>query len=259
MTTETTSPAARPDSALQAAGTMRGEWRAFTSYLRRPVLPDAIAPARTAMRGTLRMVGLDLVIMSAIIAILIAIVAIGIELPDNLNAELDLNLFTIGLIVIAAPLLEETAFRSWLTGRPSFLLAFAALGVAGVLALATGMAFAGETGRFAATLVLLCGLGLAVICLIALRKRGAPGWFRTVFPGLFWASSTAFALVHLLNYAEGALAILLPLVIPQFILGTIAAYVRVHYGLVAAIILHALHNGFAITLALIAMNSGMTA
>ncbi len=259
MTRVTTSPAERPSTASRTANSARGEWRAFASYLRRPVLPHAIAAFPAAVRGTLRMVALDLLIMSATIAILMGVVASGFDLPENINASLDLNLFTIALIVIAAPLLEETAFRSWLTGRPNFLISFAALASAAILAFAVGAALSGESGRIIATTLLLVGLAGAVIALIALRKRPAPGWFRTLFPVLFWISSAAFALVHLLNYTDGALAILLPLVIPQFILGTITAYVRVNYGLASAMILHAIHNAYALALAAIAMHSGFAA
>lgn len=243
---------AYPDAAIE-------EWRAFAAYLRRPILPDRQAPGPSAVRGTLRMAALDILLMGAIIAILMLVVAIGFDLPDNINALLDLNPLTIALIVIAAPLLEETAFRSWLTGRPSFLVSLAALTLAASIALTLGASLPGETGGIVASTALLLGIGIAVAAMIALRKREAPHWFRRFFPGLFWASSAIFALVHLLNYTEGALAILLPLVIPQFILGTIAAYVRVHYGLVWAMVLHALHNGFAIALALLAMEAGLAA
>lgn len=259
MTSESTSPAEGHGSAMGYRNAITGEWRAFAAYLRRPILPDKQAPGSSALRGTLRMAALDIMMMGAIIAILMLVVAIGFDLPDNINASLDLNPFTIALIVIAAPLLEETVFRSWLTGRPSYLVSLAALALTAIIALTIGTSLPEETGEIAAPIVLVVGAGAAVSALIALRQRKAPQWFHRIFPGLFWASSVTFALVHLLNYTEGTLAILLPLIIPQFILGTIAAYVRVRYGLISAIALHALHNGFAIGLALLAMESGMTA
>ena len=45
---------------------------------------------------------------------------------------------------------------------------------------------------------------------------------------------------------------LLPLVLPQFILGAMLGYLRVHYGLWTAIALHMIHNGLIITIVLAA-------
>ena len=50
----------------------------------------------------------------------------------------------------------------------------------------------------------------------------------------------------------GSLAILLPLVLPQFILGMLLGYVRVRIGLWSAILLHAAHNATALSIAALA-------
>ena len=76
-------------------------------------------------------------------------------------------------------------------------------------------------------------------------------WFAAAFPVVFWLVTLAFALVHLANYTDGTLLILLPLVIPQFIAGALFGYARVHYGLWAAMLLHAMHNGTAVALVLV--------
>jgi hypothetical protein len=93
------------------------------------------------------------------------------------------------------------------------------------------------------------GLIAAVLALILLRGRPPMRWFARAFPFFFWASTLGFALIHLLNYTEGALVVTLVLVLPQFVLGALLGYVRVHFGLIAAIALHAAHNftlfGFA--------------
>lgn len=88
-----------------------------------------------------------------------------------------------------------------------------------------------------------------MLALILLRHRGPMAWFERLFPGFFWLATLSFALVHLANFDEGSLAILLPLVLPQFILGTMLGYVRVRIGLWAAILLHAAHNATAVSLA----------
>ena len=70
----------------------------------------------------------------------------------------------------------------------------------------------------------------------------------TAVPLFYWLSTAGFACVHLLNFDEGSLYVLLPLVLPQFVTGSILGYLRVHYGLWAAMLLHALHNGTAMVL-----------
>ena len=266
MTTSPSNPAAIEavfgegdprDPAIHEAQSMRGEWRNFAAFLKRPTLPDGIAPVGIATRAMGRMIVLDLIIMGTLIAILMAVVALGVELPENLNAQLDLNAGTIALIVIAAPVLEELVFRGWLSGKPGYLAAFAIMLGAGVVAAMQGVANTGEEATLGVGLSILGGLVLAIIALIALRKRPPMRWFAALFPVFFWLSAAGFALVHLLNYTEGTLLALLPLLLPQFILGTIAAYSRVNYGLWTAIVTHAAHNGFAISLALLAMAAGM--
>lgn len=265
MTTSPSSPAAIEavfgdgdlrDVTLRPAQTMRGEWRRFSTFLRRPELPGETAPTGAAARGMGRMIALDLIIMGALIAILMTLVAFGVELPDNLNARLDLTPGTIALIVIAAPVLEELVFRSWLSGKPGYLLAFAILLASAGVAAIQGVSKTGQEAQLGVGLSILGGLVLALIALIALRKRPAMRWFAALFPMFFWLSAGGFALFHLLNYTEGALWALLPLLLPQFILGTIAAYNRVNYGLWTAMVTHAAHNGFAISLALLAIAAG---
>ncbi len=243
------------DHAVIPAASAREEWARFAAFLRRPRLPDTASQAQHGWAGTLRMLGLDLAIMAAFITALMGIVAAGVELPENLNSTLEMNLNTVLLVVVLAPILEELIFRSWLSGRPRYLVAFPVfLGAALVAALAAGSTD-GDTATALGGAAMLLGLLVTLIAAIMLWKRETPRWFHTIFPAAFWLSSLGFALIHLLNYTEGALLVLLPLVIPQMILGTMAAYVRVHYGLIFAILLHALHNGFAFGVAALAMTA----
>ena len=92
---------------------------------------------------------------------------------------------------------------------------------------------------------------------VAARMRGiapppcaALGW-----PALFWLSTLGFSLVHLTNFPADQLATALPLVLPQFVTGTILGYARVHYGLWASVLLHMLHNGAIIALVLAASSA----
>lgn len=78
--------------------------------------------------------------------------------------------------------------------------------------------------------------------------------FRRNFRWFYLGSALAFASVHLVNFGEGAAMILLPLTLPQFLLGLILGYARVQFGLWACILLHAAHN--ALFLGLILAGAG---
>lgn len=245
MRGEITSP--REDRAL--APTMRGQWAVLFAFLRKPRLPDAHAPAGMSMRIVGRLFLLDLLAIGAFALLVLSAAALGFEPPENLNSQLELNAGTIALVVVVAPVLEEIAFRSWLSGRPGTIFALLWIG-AGLAGLAVFGPGAGPAGP----IVALVGLVLAIMMLIALRGRPPLPVVRRHFAWLFWASAIAFALVHLANYTEGALAILLPLLVPQFVLGTLAGYVRVNCGLAWSMALHAAHNGFAVGIAALALS-----
>jgi membrane protease YdiL (CAAX protease family) len=239
MTRETTS--------LVAANSAREQWRAYRTFIRRPVLPpkaSGICP--DALVATLRLFALDMLLMGAIILLAILAIAAGFVPPGNAVADLQWDMQTILLVVLAAPLMEEVAFRSWLSGRPGHVLALALLGGGAIAAAMLGVTRTGNAASHGVALAMGAALILALAALVLLRARPALGWFRRIFPGLYWLSTLAFALVHLANYTEGSLAILLPLVIPQFISGSIFGYARVHFGLWSAVLLHMLHNGMIV-------------
>ncbi|MGB7409049.1 MAG: CPBP family glutamic-type intramembrane protease, partial [Pontixanthobacter sp.] len=145
-------------------------------------------------------------------------------------------------IVVGAPVTEEIAFRGWLSGRLGHALAALLLAI-GVFAVPM---LAGEEQAvvgFTAAIVLIVAAGAAILWG---RRQTPMRWFAREFPFIFWATAAVFALVHLINFEQASLIVLLPLVLPQFVAGLMFGYVRVHYGLWAAMLLHALHNGTAI-------------
>lgn len=185
--------------------------------------------------------------MIGLMAIAGGVLAAGVELPETDFAELGVDASLIALAVLFAPLTEEFAFRGWITGRPAMIWALITLVVGGAL---VGVLLATDQ---ASSLVFLAAFGtfIGAVGVLFFRWSQPPfGWTPRLFPWLFWASTAAFALVHLANYSEGSILALLPLVLPQFIGGTIFGYTRVHYGLWASILAHALHNGAVIALVL---------
>jgi len=278
MKGEITSP--RADQAL--APTILGQWGALAAFLKHPYLPRSTLRTGLSARLLARLFLLDLLAIIAFGTIILTVASFGIEFPENLNSTLGLDPQTVLLLVIVAPILEEIAFRSWLSGRPGILFAllwagagtileeiafrswlsgrpgilfallWAGAGIAGLTILGSGAGFAGP-------FVALAGLVVAVMMLVALRGRPPLPIFERHFAYFFWASAVLFAAVHLANYEEGALAILLPLLVPQFVVGTLAGYIRVQCGLIWSIALHAAHNALAVSLALMALALGAEA
>ncbi|MGB3471653.1 MAG: CPBP family glutamic-type intramembrane protease [Erythrobacter sp.] len=247
MNTLSTSPPAAP----LAPANIRSEWTRFASFLARPHLPDDAVQSHGAIGATLRMLALDLPIMVLLIGGLGVAASMGFEVPDNANNQLEPGLLTFALVALVVPLLEELAFRSWLNGRPWVIamVVISLIGFLGVPALMTLLAQNAEPSP-----ALITGPAIALIAAplaaIFLFKRPVPGLFVRGFPLFFWFSTVAFALVHLANYTNGFQPVLLLLVLPQFALGAMLGYLRVHYGLVSAVALHALHNGLLFSLAM---------
>ncbi|MEE4338127.1 CPBP family glutamic-type intramembrane protease [Erythrobacter sp.] len=244
MTGEITS--GRAGAAL--APSLRGQWARLFEFLKRPVLPERLASSGVSARLVLRLYLLDLLFILAFGVAMILAEAAGIAFPENLNSTLELNAGTILLFVVVAPVLEEIAFRGWLSGRPGAIMPLLS-----VLAGFTAFLFVARDGSLLGPGFLILGVVGAAILFARLRQAPTLRFFRNSFPLFFWASAASFALVHLVNYEEGALVILLPLLVPQFVLGTMAGYVRVQCGLMWSMLLHAAHNAFAVGMALLAV------
>lgn len=245
MTSESTSLASRE--------TTREQWAHYFAFVRKPDLP--LAPERSfkaGMGAILQILALDFAAMSALLVIAAIVMAVGFELPQTALAGLKIDWRLAVMVVVVAPLLEEILFRGWLSGKPGHLLAIAILLLGGMIAAMLPGAMTAQAAHLPVITASLGAVALAVAGLIILRRRGPMHWFRAIFPIPFWLSTLAFATVHLLNFDEGNLVALLPLVLPQFILGTMLGYLRVNYGLWSSITLHALHNGLIIAVVAVA-------
>ena len=240
---DTPAPASAPASA-PAPGTPSH----VLAFLTRPRLPErASGPGIAVLREVGRLYLLDIAIMAVLAVVALLVVTVGFDLPANQLEGLEFDAETIALIVIGAPVFEELAFRSWLSGRPGHILAL--IVVAGGLIAAITF---DDTRPIVAMVLAFASLIAGAMLLYWGRLRGPMRWFAAAFPVIFYLATLAFALVHLFNYTEGALYVLLPLVVPQFVAGALFGYARVQYGLWAAILLHALHNGGAVLLIVLA-------
>ena len=264
-----TSPASRTDieaafgdataepPAFAPAASIAQEWRRLGLFLRRPTLPSTLqGDTRAPLTILARLYALDMAIMLALIGVASAAVALGFELPETALAGVELTPVVALLVIFGAPAMEELAFRGWLSGRPGPLLA------AGFIATGLAVAFGTDLADSQAP-INWRAIGLAVMIvtgalasLIVLRGRPPGTWFARWFSVFFWGSTIAFALVHVANFGEAPLVAVLPLVIPQFVLGALLGYLRVTIGLWAAIALHAAHNATALGIAALAIGGG---
>jgi membrane protease YdiL (CAAX protease family) len=224
-----------------------GVWKQFGAFVRRPVLPQRATGLRlTALPPLGKLLALDLLLMAVLIGIAAGASALGLEMPEHMLDQLELGPLLIGFILIGAPLGEELLFRGWLSGKPGHVGAF-------LVALATGLAIAVTQGAgpvWAPLALAVAGVLVAAYLLWRKRRRPPMPFFAGHFRWFYLGSTLAFASIHLANFTEGNALILLPLTLPQFLLGLILGYARVHFGLWASILLHAAHNSLFVGLLL---------
>lgn len=235
MTGELTSP--------QSAGT----WRQFGAFVRRPELPDEATGVRLATLPVLaKLFALDLLLMALLIGGAALATALGMEMPEHLLDQMEFTPLLLAFILIGAPLGEELLFRGWLSGKSSHVIATLVL-VATVIALGAVTL----TGRLAVMMAVAFIGGMLIVLALWLRRGRPPmPFFRRHFRWFYLLSTAAFASIHLANFTEGSALILLPLTLPQFLLGLILGYARVQFGLWASVLLHAAHNSLFVGLLL---------
>jgi membrane protease YdiL (CAAX protease family) len=224
--------------------------RALLAFLRQPVLPERVTGLRLAALGaTLGLFALDVAMMALLVGLGLLVWALGITLPTSMVGQVELGPGLVAAIIVAAPIGEELLFRSWLSGRPGHLAAFA------IIAATLAILVLGDLQDrpFALLGALVGGIALAIGLAIALRRRAAFAFFARHFRWFYYASAVLFALVHVANYSVETALFALPLVLPQLVAGLIFGYARVTFGLWSNILLHMLHNGLFISLVLVAL------
>ena len=240
-------------TSLAHSDSVRGEWRSYFAFLRRPTLPvEPTGFSGAALTDVLRLYALDLAFMALLLVVAAFALSSGTAIPENSVSQMPFGVGTALLIVLFAPLIEEILFRSWLSGKPGHLFVIPVLIVAlllgpaliqfvalQILTLQGGGSLPGPVafGIAAAFFIAIAGAG-------AYKWRGRPPyrWFSKLFP-LFYAISTiVFALVHVFNFPTASVWVVLPFVLPQLLAGSIFGFARVTYGLWSSILLHTIHN-----------------
>jgi membrane protease YdiL (CAAX protease family) len=228
------------------------EWRAFAAFLRQPVLPQRVSGIRPfAIAAIAKLFALDLLLMALVLAGIGIASAAGFKFPTSAVDKLHLGPAWLAVIVLVAPITEEIVFRGWLSGRPGHVTA--------VIALLLGVGIPIASGMQGHPVLLLGGFSIGIVIAVALlfwlRKHPPLPFFSRHFTWFYAAASLIFALVHMTNYSQDPSLNLLPLVIPQLLVGLILGYARVTYGLWSDIVLHMSHN--ALLIGLVVLQKGL--
>lgn len=201
------------------------------AFLRNPT--DHLAPPTstgTRVRALLLLLAVDLgiaLLLGGLIGLISESGLVDLENHAVADALAEFSTWQLLLIaVLATPLIEELIFR--------FPLRYQANPVVGLARL-----FTPETQPETDDV---------------LHERRRAGWDRS-YHLIFYGFTLAFAFIHLMNYPDWSLGLLIVspiLVAPQFVMGAMAGFLRVRFGFVWAFALHALHNLVLVGLALLA-------
>jgi membrane protease YdiL (CAAX protease family) len=218
---------------------LRAIWGEYAAFLRRP---DHSRPSGLGAPGAWRRVGaMWLLNILGLVVLLLAISGYlkltGLPGPNAFD-EFP-KAWLVPTVVLIAPLIEESLFRGWLSGRPRAMWLLAgSLALVGAATLLPAEALI--KGAVAIAILLALPIGWFL-----LRNRQTPAWFARAFPLLFWVTALVFGLVHLSNYPQ-ITPLALPLVLPQIWSGLIFGFLRMRVGLVAGMLVHGASNLLAI-------------
>lgn len=223
-------------------------------YLRRPHPVAVRAPfTPQALMELIKLLGFALLMLPVLgifMGALFATTGVVVPEPSREFAEVMNRPNFIFIAAVMAPLIEELLFRAWL-GKRGGVLWVAPLLLVGLAVITLSNAQPLSLGIRSALMILVAGsFTLYIRRYLSLRRDEAilNAAQARVFPFAFWGTSIAFGLMHLANYEGGTMGLLLPLIIlPQFMVGVILGYIRMRFGLLAAIGFHGAYNTTLLT------------
>jgi hypothetical protein len=214
------------------------------SFLRRPSIHlPRHAGAWLPVVPLLTIFAIDLGIDFLVSLMLDVSIAAGHEPPTQIPMDWTYWPDVFSLLLLA-PVTEELQFRGWLNGhRRNLVLAAVVFPPAYALYLLPYEQVELAGWLSLATLVLL----VAGSVWWARQPGGAetiPPWYARFFPVILWGSTLAFGVIHFALYSDFAWGLDLLYVVPQTLGGIMLAFTRLRLGLRAAMIHHALFNGY---------------
>lgn len=220
-------------------------------FLRSPRLPEE-PPQSPPLTLFIHILGLSLLLSFGMLMLLGLLQQSGLipELPHAMEDVMeDYPLWMVFLLAaLAAPLMEELAFRLWLIGNPLYV-------IISLWVMATFMNGALIQTRLPVLGYVLLGIAAMLTVLMLTFKEATAAVLDRIYgqhySWVFYGASILFALLHLINFKPDLQILLMAplLVLPQFLLGLLLGYLRVQLGLVWAIALHGVYNGLILLLA----------
>lgn len=230
-----------------------GNARSLLQYWRHPYLADGTRQP-LPMFEWLGWIGVMLV-LSALGALIgyPAVHVLGHAVPaDRFINEISVHpSWSVALMVLCGPILEELVFRSFMTLETKVMslgLGFvvAELGLL-VVKVVTGWHVAPQADFQWAYFKVNAPL-VAVALMLAvpafLMRRTLQRWLAAVAPGMVVLMTLLFAAVHTVNYEQGWKLWLLWLTLPQLAGGLVLVYLRVRHGLRWSIATHLVFDWF---------------
>ena len=158
------------------------------------------------------------------------------------------------LAVIAAPILEELAFRLAITKYTPMFLILGGI-IFGLFGGLSAFALDVPLGVRIAVVIVAVAIAATLIALGASSSTRAEGVWERNFARFFYGSVVVFGLFHLSNYSFGDLApweyLAFPLLVaPQIAVGFLLGYTRIRLGIFWAMGQHAFYNLVLVSLAL---------
>lgn len=192
-------------------------------FIKNPQVNAMVAPLSPGNFFTLLLMTFALVIPYALL-----LESVGVGQFDNVMEDFirDHKYLLLLLVIIMAPLLEETIFRYHLTLQPKAIW----------WSLALSLLMISQMWWLAAMLLLY----LVVLLVLVLNKQKPPLHL------VVYLSAFFFGIVHLGNYTNFdfvANLYWIPFLVGvQFALGLLLSFIRLHFGLAKAIYFHAAYN-----------------
>lgn len=227
------------------------------AFLRRPRLPQAFQK-QSRFAVFFHLLGLSLLLSMSSLLLLGALQKWGLvpELPHAMEEVMKEFPFIVVLLLAAVvmPALEEFAFRLWLV--PGLLYVGLSLWLVAFFLYSALF----QVGFVIAGYAVLGFASLMTIALMSFRQAAVQileRLYQNHFGWVLYGATALFALVHLINFKPGLEILLLApiLVLPQFLLGLVLAYIRVKLGMGWAIALHGVYNGLVLSMAYTGMQA----
>ena len=218
----------------------------YFQFLRSPSLtaPSEVLPKSKARNHILRLYSLHFLLLLIVLSVIFPVLkALGLENSSLMENEFE-NIpavFLFLMVVVAAPLIEESIFRLPLRAFALNVLLSSSL-VAILLASFLTSFVEALSSWVPVLLLMLIGLNLYLWL-----KRPRLMVFRQFYDQhprvIFYGLTLLFSALHITNYSLKAWPLLPLLVLPQTIIGMLLGFVRLRYGFRWGIFTHGFHNG----------------